>query len=416
MTNRTLAILILLGAAAASCSAAEADPEQIFQEAWYQETGLRNLQAALDVYKRIVEDHMDRRDLAARAQVRIIECHKRLGQFNLAKRALLDAYRQFPDEMKKHPKLLVELERIEKRFSDAFDGGGTFDEREFVQRFLGQVDFQTAYNIFQSFRDGALEARYDDPAHAISTMRNAIAIGSFLLGDRREEKDLRGSVTDAQLFIGDVFAKSRKFEPAIEAYREAQAEFPEETERLAWAQMKIAECFRRLGVTDAATSAYEKVLTEYPAQRRQQSWSLLWLGDLHRENDRLQSAMRVWETVATEYEDQATRAQASLAKFLLGRGGPPETPRVAPSLNNDFAYFMGTRYQMLGEKLKAREQFQKCVGSSVGNDWPYELAERALRADDDAAAPDRPAPDVAEVGIAAGRNVIRPGASEVGKR
>ena len=370
-----LALLPAALAAGATVAATPTDerPEMAFQEAWYLENGLRDLPAAIKAYEEIVQRFADRPELAAQAQLHIVDCYDRMGpnQTPQAMEALQKAYRLFPQQVKKYPARMGDLKAVLTKFDEALGPEPDLGDTGFVREIIGMLDVNAASKICDSYFQTALQERAEHPQEAILNLRKTVAIGAYL--------GLAGSASEAQTIIGDIYSEQGKYSLALSAYTKALDEFPKEARRLPWIQMRIAETYRLMGDRfEEAVAAYKAVGANYPEALPAQAWAFMWLGDLYRDRGKLDEARAVWQIVVDRFKDPETATPAAVAASLLDDKVPARVVDPKDTFANDVAYFNAVRFEMLDQPAEAQQDYRECMTLSVNKDWPWELARRVL--------------------------------------
>jgi Tol biopolymer transport system component len=114
MKVHRIALAILVAAVAAESTArAQQTAEEVYQAALYQEEVQGNLEGAIDLYARILEDSPDNRSIAAKAQLHIGLCYEKLGltEAQQAYRRVIADYPDHADEVAVARERLSSLER-----------------------------------------------------------------------------------------------------------------------------------------------------------------------------------------------------------------------------------------------------------------------------------------------------------------
>ena len=364
-------MVLLAWLAPVAAGAGEPGLAMRYQEAWYQENGLQDVEKAAAVYRSVAESEGAEPALAARSLLRMAACYRQLGDEAAAGEAELTARRRFPDEIKKFP--THRLEVLEKQLDEAFNVGDTATAGQAIVRFLAGLDVATVHSICESVYAQAQAQRAREPLASIPALRKAIAISTYL---RQIERS-----AFAQKGIGGIYASAGRYDEAIAAYRKVQQDFPGSKNAGAWAQVSIAEVQRLRGRLAEAVEAYRAVERDYPGQIRQVLWANLWMGDAFRAAGRTADAQAAWRHVLEELAEPDYAELLAVAARLLGQAEPGQEIRVADDeFANDVAYFLAVEAAMAGRKGEAQRFYRRCIALSRGNDWPRPLAARALEA------------------------------------
>ena len=347
-----------------------------YQEAWYQENGLHDLEQAAATYRSVAEAESIEPTLAAKALLRLGACCRELGKLEAASQAELEARRRFPDEVKKFASYRLEV--LHKQLDEAFNVGDAATASQAIERFLQDLDVAAVHSICESCYGEAFEKRKTDPLGSIPALRKAIAISTYL---RQLERS-----AFAQKDIGDIHVSLGRYDDAIAAYRKVQENFPVVKSVCAWAQMSIAEIHRLRGRLAEAVEAYRGVGRDYPGQLTQVVWAYLWMGDAFRVAGKMADAQAAWRWVLEEFNEPAYADQIAIAARLLGQARKPERVNLPKDeFANDVAYFLAVEQELAGKADRARRFYELCVRRSKGNDWPRALAMRAIEAGQPAA-------------------------------
>jgi len=367
---RPIACCLFLMAVSAEARAAAERPESLYQYAWYLQAGLRDLPRAIRAYQQIVKRFPDVPEVAGKAQLNIVDCYELLGKEAEARKALINAYELFPDELKKRPARMEWLARIRQRFDQSLGSELELSDKDLAREVLEMIPLREASKICETYFQSALQERAEKPQEAILSLRKTVIIGVYL--------GLTARAAYAQTLVGDIYAELGKYPEALGAYRRVLRDFGEEESLAAWTQLRIAETCRLTGQVDRAATAYQGVLKSYPKQRRQQAWALIWLGDLYRDQGETRRAEAAWNEVAENFAAPETAMAASVAAFLLGRQTTAPKMPGKDAFANDVAYFLAVKFELLGKYTEAKQYYQQCMDLSVQKDWPYELARRVL--------------------------------------
>lgn len=344
--------------------------QMLLQQAWYLEHGLRDLTAASKAYEEIVRRFPEQPEVAAQAQLNLVDCLERMGKVPEAKKELVKAYKLFPDELKKYPARMGRLENLRQQFDEGFTADTGLGDSQFVREMLDMIPLSEASKICDTYYQNALQERSQKPQDAIVSLRKARVIGAYL--------GLTERAADAQTLIGDIYAELGRYPEALVAYNRALADFSDERRLLAWTQVRIAETLRMMGRFEEAVAAYEAVFAKFADQPLPNAWALIWLGDLYRHLGRLPEAHSCWQRASQVPADGPQLQQATqVAAFLLDNEAQPPTATSDP-FANDIAYFLAVRYERSGKLTEAQQYYQQCLELSAQKDWPYELARRAL--------------------------------------
>ena len=343
-----------------------------YQRAWYLENGLQEVARAARLYASIAGNASADPALAARALLRLAACYRHLGKDDAASETELEARRRFPDAIKKFP--AYRLEQLHRRLDEGFDVGETATAGRAIEKFLKGLDVATVHSVCEAFYNQARELRRAKrPEASIAALRKAIAISTYL---RQLERS-----AFLQKDIGDICASAGRYAEAIAAYRRAQADFPSYKNVGAWAQLSIAEVYRLRDKLPEAVEAYRAVARGYPGQVGQVLWAKLWMGDAFRVAGKMADARAAWRRVVEEFNEPEYAQQVVMAALLLGQATPPRRdPFPRDEFANDRAYFVAVHYEMSGQQEQAAAYYRTCRTLSRENDWPRELAERAVEA------------------------------------
>jgi tetratricopeptide (TPR) repeat protein len=370
MRCRWLLVGVVLGVAPAVVGAGQ-ELALRYEEGWYQENGLHDLEKAAELYRSVAEG--EEPSVAAKALLRLGVCYRELGDSEAASRAEVDARRRFPDEIRKFPSYRLEV--LHKQLDEAFNVADAASASHAIERFLGNLDLAAVHSVCESCYGRALEIRARDPLRSIPAFRKAIAISTYL---RQIERS-----AFAQKDIGDLYAAAERYEEAIAEYRKVQQHFPDAKGVGAWAQLAVAEAERLRGRLAEAVEAYRAVARDYPGQLTQVLWAGLWMGDAFRAAGKLADAQVAWRRVLEEFNEPAHADRIAIAARLLGQARGEEKMKLPDDeFANDVAYFLAVEQEMAGNREKARECYEICIARSRGNDWPRALAARALAAPD----------------------------------
>jgi len=349
-----------------------------YEEAWYQENGLQDVQKAVAIYRSVAENDAAEPVLAARALLRMAACYRQLGDETHASEAELAARRRFPEEIKKFP--TYRLEVLHKQLDEAFNVGDTATASQAIVRFLEGLDVATVHSICESCYGEASRRRATEPLGSIAALRKALAISTYL---RQLERS-----GFAQKDIGDIYASAGRYAEAIAAYRKVQENFPDSKNVCAWAQLTIAEVHRVRGRLAEAVGAYRAVERDYPNQTIQALWANLWMGDAFRVAGKMADARSAWRRVLEEFNEPAYAEQIAIAARLLGQASAEQRVRFPDNeFANDMAYFLAVQHEMAGETHKARRYYKRCIALSRGSDWPKPLAAQILERESGKAKP-----------------------------
>ena len=370
--------LILLAVACAALPVVRADGGQSlalrYQDAWYHENGLQDLEAAASRYRAVADAAGAGPTLAAKALLRLAACRRQIGDDDAASNVELEAARRFPAQVKRFP--THQLEVLEKQLDEAFNVGDAETAAQAIVRFLAGLDDATVRTICGSVYARARLIREEEPLASIAVLRKGVAISTYL-------RQL-GRSAFAQKDIGDIYASAGRFAEAIAAYRKVQQNFPTVKTAGAWAQLGIAEIQRLEGRLPEAVGAYRAVEHDYPGQLSQVLWANLWMGDAFRAAGRLPDAQAAWRRVLEDFNEPDHADKLAIAARLLGQAGPGLHIRAAhDEFANDIAYFLAIEQELNGRADKARPFYRRCIELSSGNDWPRPLAVRALEASAD---------------------------------
>jgi len=368
---KTLSLLVVLGRAIAAALGADSSgpepvdqPESLYQQAWYLQHGIRDVSAAIKAYQDIVTRFPDRPEVAARAQLNLVDCLESLGKVPEAKKELVKAYKLFPDELKKDPARMGRLKSILQHFDEGFNTDPEISDTQLAREMLDMIPLNEASKICETYYQNALQERADNPQGAILSLRKTVMIGVYL--------GLTERAADAQTMIGDIYGELGKYPEALAAYNRALTDFPDEVKLLSWTQVRVAETLRLTGRLDDSAAAYRDVLTKYPNECLQQAWALIWLGDLARHLGKPDEARVTWQKVVELSSDPQAKLAGEVAEFLLDEHAQPPQVSGKDVFANDVAYFLAVRFEALGK------YYQQCMELSTQKDWPYELARRAL--------------------------------------
>lgn len=81
-----------------ACWAEDPTPESLFHEGWYKETGLKDLEGAIDAYEKVVERSKEAEAYAARAQFQIGVCLEKMGKGEEAQAAYKKVLDLYPEQ------------------------------------------------------------------------------------------------------------------------------------------------------------------------------------------------------------------------------------------------------------------------------------------------------------------------------
>jgi len=339
-----------------------------YEDGWYQENGLHDLEKAVETYRSVANSPTAEPAVAAKALLRMGACYRELGDAESASRVELDARRRFPDEIKKFPAHRLEL--LHKQLDEAFNVADAATAGQAIARFLSEMDVAAVHGICESYYAQALEARAVEPLSSIPALRKAIAISTYL---RQIERS-----AFAAKDIGDLYASAGRLDDAIAAYRKVQEDFSEAKGVCAWAQVGVAEVQRLRGRLAEAVEAYRAVEHDYPGQVAQVIWATLWMGDAFRAAGKTADAQAAWRRVLEEFNEPGYADQLAIAARLLGQARSDKVRVPDDEFANDVAYFCAVEHEMAGRADQARTWYQRCTALSKGNDWPRALAVRAL--------------------------------------
>jgi len=348
-------MLLLSSILAISCFG-EKPYQKTFNEGWYAENALRNLDAAIKLYNEVAESagQVGDEDLESRAFLRIGLCYERLQKKDDALRAYQKALRLKKEDLKSFDAALAKL-------------GSPAGKLINLDEFLSQLPEEIQKNICDHFYTRAETIQNDVPEQAIQIYRRAVHVSKFLKQHERAGFALS--------FIGDLFRRQGRFRDALKTYKDVETQFDKETAVLAWNYIRIAETFRLLNQPEDARKAYAALQDErFARQAQPRLWSQLWLGDTYRVMSDPVNAKKTWSKMIQE-ETLPER----IAK-MLATGEPtifsqePEDPFA-----NDVAYFIAVREAMAGNSEAAADSYKQCVGLSHGFDWPRQLAELELK-------------------------------------
>ncbi len=90
--------LALAVALALPLVAEDPTPESLFHEGWYRETGLKDLEGAIDAYRKVVERSKEAEAYAARAQFQIAVCLEKMGQVEESQAAYAKVVELYPGQ------------------------------------------------------------------------------------------------------------------------------------------------------------------------------------------------------------------------------------------------------------------------------------------------------------------------------
>ena len=372
---QSVAMVILIGCSlpctgSATESASPGGFRMRYQEAWYLENGLQDVEQAAEVYREVAAARRAEPALAARAMLRLAACTRHLGREAQARSVEATAQQRFPDAIKQFPS--YRLSALHKQFDEAFDVGGSTTGGHAIERFLASLDAATVHSICEACYDQAAEAKARDPLGSVPAFRKAIAISTTL---RQFERSAY-----AQKDVGDIHAAAGQPAAAIAAYRKVQRDFPMCPSVVAWAIMSLAETHRLAGHLAEAVEAYRMIERRYPSQLPQALWAQLWMGDAFRAAGKMADARAAWRRVLEEFNDPDYADQIAIAAQLLGQAAIAPIRVPDDEFANDVAYFRAVRHEMAQEWDQAAKYYGRCIATSRGNDWPRALAVRALEA------------------------------------
>ncbi|MFP4055735.1 MAG: tetratricopeptide repeat protein [Candidatus Brocadiia bacterium] len=378
MKRLALCALVFALAPALGGQGGEPSPARRYQQGWYQEHGLHDIEGAVDIYRQVAESPGAEPEVAAKALLRMAACYRRLGEEEAASEAEVAARRRFPDAVEGFP--TYRLEVLHKQLDEAFDVADSATASQAIVNFLESLEPAAVHSVCESCYGEALRLRAAEPLASIPAYRKAIAISTYL---RQLERS-----AFAQKDIGDIYASEGRYEEALAAYRKVQDDFPEVRKVGAWAQLSIAEVHRLQGHLAEAVEAYRAVERKYPNQVRQALWAHLWMGDAFRAADKMADARGAWRRVLEDFNEPAYAEPIALAARLLGQAAPGTRVRLPQDeFANDTAYLLAVSHEMQGEEEKAKRYYRLCLRASTGNDWPRPLAARALEAAKEGARP-----------------------------
>jgi Tol biopolymer transport system component len=130
-TRRVIAAVIVLALVAATSGYAQQTAEELYQAGLYQEEVQGDLESAIDLYRRILDEFSDNRTVGAKAQLHIGLCYEKLGQ-----RQAQQAYQRVIDDYPEHrDEVLVARQRLARLTrpvaGSADEQGMTFQQIEF---------------------------------------------------------------------------------------------------------------------------------------------------------------------------------------------------------------------------------------------------------------------------------------------
>ncbi|UCC84476.1 MAG: PD40 domain-containing protein [Gemmatimonadota bacterium] len=111
--HRVITAVLALTLVAAASGYAQQTAEELYQAGLYQEEVQGNLESAIDLYRRILEDFPDNRALGAKAQLHVGLCYEKLGlqEARQAYRRVIDEYPGYADEVAVARDRLASLQR-----------------------------------------------------------------------------------------------------------------------------------------------------------------------------------------------------------------------------------------------------------------------------------------------------------------
>jgi tetratricopeptide (TPR) repeat protein len=371
MKLRTIYLLGLMCIAPAAAAEDKADPEQLYQKAWYYEESLLDPGQAVTMYKSIESMFPKRRAIAAKALARAAGCYGKLGKEGLERATWTRLWKEYKDEAEKSPEIQNDLLRTLTTIDELLNGPPP-NVAKVYEELVGKIPL----NVISPIRDKKLEEarakRQTEPMEAIDYLRFAILLSRQIKDD--------ATAASAQSAIGDIWFELGAYPKAIRIYEDVRSAYGYQHSILAWNEMKIAEAYRMMPTPSKAIERYAELSSTYPNQKEQVLWAKLWMGDCHnRELDDSETAKAIWREVAESEDAKKLPRQQTIARILAGLENPPETfRRVGDEFDNDQAYFIAVACEMTGNDDAALAFMRLAENCSEGNDWPYTLVERYL--------------------------------------
>src|SRR5688572_9735628 len=107
-------LYLVLGALAFVCGPAQAQsPQELFKEALFQETTVRNPEAAAALHERVATNASADRQLRAQAYVRLGICQKVLGNHRDAAKAWETVIAEYSDQKEEHREAMMHRQAFE---------------------------------------------------------------------------------------------------------------------------------------------------------------------------------------------------------------------------------------------------------------------------------------------------------------
>jgi tetratricopeptide (TPR) repeat protein len=119
--RRVITAVLALALVSAASGYAQQTAEDLYQAGLYQEEVQGNLESAIDIYERILQDFPNNRPVAAKALMHIGLCHEKLGSRE-AQRAYERLLRDYADQTEM-------VTRARTRLASASRGCGGLDNR-----------------------------------------------------------------------------------------------------------------------------------------------------------------------------------------------------------------------------------------------------------------------------------------------
>jgi len=183
----------------------------------------------------------------------------------------------------------------------------------------------------------------------------------------------RNTLSQVQLFKGEVYFLSKDYSRAIEAFDQLIVNFPEEEEKCALAQLLIGDIYTKFGQTEEVIDAFIRVIENYPSQEAWVDSALNRILSLESGND-FYSIVSSYRNIISRYGTQrrlAARAQLKIGEQFFKQkdydAAIEEISLVAinyPDQRDEMAraeLILAEMYYEKGEDLRAINQYKKVI-------------------------------------------------------
>ena len=359
--------------APAAAAEDKADPEQLYQRAWFIEESLLDPREAVKEYKTIASEFSEHRAIAAKALARAAGCYEKLGDEDRVTETWAQVWEDYRDEVKNWPEIRHALLRA-LLMTDQLLAGTSPDVVDAFAKLFAKMSANVISPVRDELLNRARTQRETDPLKAARTLRLPVYLSTQI-------KDY-ATAASAQSTIGEIWLEQEAYQDAIETYKEVETVYggllaPDQHSILAWNRMKVAEAFWLWDRHLQALKDYDKLIEDYPDQKEQVLWGKLWKGDCCRELGDREAAEAIWREVAESKNAEKFPRQQTIARILAGLEDPPEQPKGAgDEFDNDEVYFIAVRHKMAGNADAARRLMRLALGSEK-KDWPHMLVQKS---------------------------------------